>query len=214
MTRPDGSLRWTFEVNPSSKFRVVVTADPENVKAVLATRFSDFGKGADFHDVFESLFGEGIFSVDGQEWQAARKLMRPLFSKDRLVDTTVFEKHTQRLISALGGSRNFPPDNRVVDIQPILYDFTLDASVDYLVGYDMASIVKETEFSEAFDYLRHRVGVFMRAQSVFPLSEIVSRVTQFAYKLTGIFRDSCPIRSTTNSSESWKISPGHSFSRP
>ncbi|KAI5303242.1 Glycoside hydrolase, 38 vacuolar alpha mannosidase [Ascosphaera pollenicola] len=164
MTRPDGSLRWTYEVNSHSKFRCISTSDPENVKAILATQFSDYGRGAHFHDAFETLFGEGIFSVDGQAWYNARKLMRPLFSKDRLVDTTVFEKHVERLLPLLDGSRSSPFENKAVHIQPLLYAYTLDASVDYLVGHDLASIVTQNAFKEAFDYIKHRLGMFMRAQ--------------------------------------------------
>ena len=31
----------------------IMTVDPENIKALLATQFNDFGKGKEFHDSWE-----------------------------------------------------------------------------------------------------------------------------------------------------------------
>jgi hypothetical protein len=33
----------------------IVTVDPENVKAILATQFNDFGKGAELHGALEPV---------------------------------------------------------------------------------------------------------------------------------------------------------------
>jgi hypothetical protein len=33
--------------------RPIMTVDPENIKALLATQFNDFGKGQEFHDSWE-----------------------------------------------------------------------------------------------------------------------------------------------------------------
>jgi hypothetical protein len=32
-----------------------MTLDPENIKALLATQFNDFGKGQEFHDGWEMV---------------------------------------------------------------------------------------------------------------------------------------------------------------
>ena len=40
--------------------RVIMTADPENIKAILATQFKDYGKGEQFHKDFESFLGDGM----------------------------------------------------------------------------------------------------------------------------------------------------------
>jgi hypothetical protein len=39
--------------------RVIMTADPENIKAILATQFKDYGKGEQFHKDFEDFLGDG-----------------------------------------------------------------------------------------------------------------------------------------------------------
>jgi hypothetical protein len=43
-----GGNRWTAETRTLGR-RIVFTADPENIKAILATQFGDYGKGDPFH---------------------------------------------------------------------------------------------------------------------------------------------------------------------
>jgi hypothetical protein len=47
------------------------TIDPENIKAVLATNFKDFGLGQR-HQAFGPLLGRGIFTTDGGQWEHSR----------------------------------------------------------------------------------------------------------------------------------------------
>jgi hypothetical protein len=49
----------------------VRTIDPENVKAVLATNFHDFGLGQRLK-AFGPLLGSGIFTSDGAHWEHSR----------------------------------------------------------------------------------------------------------------------------------------------
>jgi hypothetical protein len=37
--------------------RFIFTADPENIKAVLATQFDDYGKGEEFNRSFHEFLG-------------------------------------------------------------------------------------------------------------------------------------------------------------
>lgn len=46
----------------------VSTADPENVKAILATQFREFELGPMRASVLGPLLGRGIFTSDGEEW--------------------------------------------------------------------------------------------------------------------------------------------------
>ena len=51
--------------------RVTFTMDPENLKAVLATKFKDFGLGQRLA-AFGPLLGQGIFTTDGSHWEHSR----------------------------------------------------------------------------------------------------------------------------------------------
>ena len=92
----------TVEQNFAGR-RFLFTADPENIKAMLATQFNDFGKGETFHRDWKPFLGDGIFATDGQQWQDSRALLRPQFIKSRVGDLEVLEHHTQKLLSLMGG---------------------------------------------------------------------------------------------------------------
>jgi cytochrome P450 len=102
MFRTYGRGGWTIEVG-SGYSRIVLTSDPENIKAVLATQFKDFGKGERFNREWHDFLGDSIFTTDGDKWHDSRLLIRPQFIKDRLSDIAVFEKHFQELASKMGG---------------------------------------------------------------------------------------------------------------
>ena len=62
--------------------QAVLTADPENLKVMLAKNFQDFGLGDTRKDGLKPLFGSGIFNFDGQVWQVSWKSM-PISSLSR-----------------------------------------------------------------------------------------------------------------------------------
>jgi cytochrome P450 len=78
--------------------RVILTVEPENIKAILATQFKDYGKGEQFHKDFHAFLGDGIFTTDGTLWHDSRQLIRPQFIKDRVSDLDIFEEHVQVLL--------------------------------------------------------------------------------------------------------------------
>jgi hypothetical protein len=51
----------------------IVTDEPENIQAVLATRFQDFTLGRRLL-VFGPLLGRGIFTADGAHWTVSSPL--------------------------------------------------------------------------------------------------------------------------------------------
>lgn len=95
--------------------RFIFTADPENIKAVLAAQFEDYGKGETFHKEWKDFLGDSIFTTDGEEWRNSRNLLRPQFVKTRVSDLDIFEKHLDVLISMMGGN------GEVVDISELFY---------------------------------------------------------------------------------------------
>lgn len=47
---------------------IMVTNEPENLKALLATQFNDFEIGPQRRGNFFPMFGNGIFTADGKMW--------------------------------------------------------------------------------------------------------------------------------------------------
>ncbi len=55
-----GPNQYTIEAGVGE--RVVLTAEPENIKAILATQFKDYGKGEQFRLDFKDFLGDGMHS--------------------------------------------------------------------------------------------------------------------------------------------------------
>jgi cytochrome P450 len=157
---------WTVESAIGGE-RLILTADPENIKAILATQFTDYGKGKQFNKDFHDFLGDSIFTTDGQQWHDSRQLIRPLFIKDRLSDIEIFEKHCQQLIPMLGGQ------GQTVDACDLFFRFTLDAATDFLLGRSVDSLTHEqVDFARAFNTVQHVQGLIAKSG---PLNWIIPR---------------------------------------
>ncbi|KAL2184298.1 cytochrome P450 [Thermothelomyces heterothallicus CBS 203.75] len=134
--------------------RIVFTADHENIKAILATQFNDYGKGEPFHQEWRAFLGDSIFTTDGALWHDSRQLIRPQFIRDRVSDLHVFEKHMRILFRAIanGGAldgENQPVDidagnGKPVEISDLFFRFTLDSATEFLLGHDVKSLRRQT----------------------------------------------------------------------
>ncbi|KAF7715881.1 Uncharacterized protein PECH_007993 [Penicillium ucsense] len=150
----------TAEVDAGISSRIVLTKDPENIKAILTGQFADYGKGETFHREWKEFLGDSIFATDGELWSRSRQLIRPMFARERLVDTEIFEKHVQKLIPLLGKN---PGGGRIVDVGSLFFRYTLDASTDYLLGQGTDSLENPaTRFAEAFRYVQQRQAELFR----------------------------------------------------
>ena len=134
----------TVEV-PLGGQRFVFTVQPENIKAILATQFSDFGKGQPFHEDWKDFLGDSIFTTDGDRWHYSRQLIRPQFVKSRVSDLELFETHVQQLIGLMGGQ------GQEVEVDALFYRYTLDTAMDILLGHSVNSLGNpQSEFAEVF----------------------------------------------------------------
>ena len=134
----------TVEI-PLGGQRFIFTAQPENIKAILATQFSDYGKGEPFHKDWQDFLGDSIFTTDGDLWHGSRQLIRPQFVKSRVSDLELFETHVQQLIGLMGGQ------GQEVDVDALFYRFTLDTAMDILLGHSIDNLGNpQNEFAEAF----------------------------------------------------------------
>ncbi|EFX02953.1 cytochrome p450 alkane monooxygenase [Grosmannia clavigera kw1407] len=172
--------------------RIIFTDDPENIKALLATQFGDYGKGEPFHREWKEFLGDSIFTTDGARWHASRQLIRPQFVKDRVSDLQIFESHLQTLFIAMsvGGdaaataaalqspaSGPVSSSGRVLEMSDLFFRFTLDVATDFLLGTDIQSLtIPRQEFAEAFNEVQHMQSMISRTG---PANIFVPR---FAYR--------------------------------
>ncbi|GJN72923.1 cytochrome P450 52A11 [Purpureocillium lilacinum] len=167
---------WTREARIVGQ-RIIFTADPENVKAMLATQFNDFGKGKPFHEEWKEFLGDSIFTTDGSQWHNSRQLIRPQFTRDRVSDLECFESHMETLFKAManGGPLNgenqvvdmSQNDGRVLDISNLFYRYTLDVATDFLLGTDVKSLsTPKQEFAEAFNEVQRIQNIITRTNKL------------------------------------------------
>jgi cytochrome P450 len=143
--------------------RCIFTADPENIKAILATQFTDYGKGKPFHEDWKDFLGDSIFTTDLDQWHNSRQLIRPQFIKDRVSDLDVFEQHVQILMAQIkkGGQER---EGREVDVSDLFFRYTLDAATHFLLGRSVGSLeLGEHEFADSFNEVQRIQNIIARA---------------------------------------------------
>lgn len=149
---------------PASTGSLVITMNPENMKAMLLTQFSDFGIGVR-KQAFGPLLGNGIFASEGQHWKHSRTLLKPQFVKEQVAHVKMLEPHVQMLAKHIRANRGF------FDIQLLFHRFTLDAGTHFLfgesvndlkdasVGYDPLEnyVTGRDEFNQALTFVQSYV---------------------------------------------------------
>merc|ERR1712070_1101313 len=140
--------------------RIVFTADEENIKAILATQFQDYGKGPRFRQEWKDFLGLSIFTTDGDLWHNSRQLLRPQFIKDRVSDLNTFENHVQVMLPMFAGRMPGDP----VRVDDLFFRFTLDAATDFILGKSVDSLHNgQAEFAQAFAVVQNVQSTMARA---------------------------------------------------
>jgi cytochrome P450 len=135
----------------------VLTIDPENVKAILATQFKEFDLGGR-HSEFQPLMGDGIFTLSGDGWHHSRTLLRPQFTNEQVSRLHDIEQHTQTLLSIF---KEQSAQGKPFDCQPYFFKLTLDTATEFLFGESTDTLslgrkadprlAKSEEFADAFN---------------------------------------------------------------
>ncbi|PLN77788.1 putative cytochrome P450 family protein [Aspergillus taichungensis] len=117
---------------------VIITCDPKNVQALLATQFKDFELGSSRRKSLHPLLGNGIFTTDGEHWSRSRALLRPQFTRDQISDLDLEERHVQHAFRAM------PVDPATgwtspIDIQTLFFRLTIDSATEFLFGESVNS---------------------------------------------------------------------------
>ncbi|PNX95868.1 cytochrome p450 86b1-like protein [Trifolium pratense] len=126
-----------------------------NVNHITSKNFSNYGKGSDFHQIFEAL-GVGIFNLDFNEWKQERTMLHTLLkikSFEIIFQQIIQKKLENCLIPFLDhhASKGVP----VLDLQDILERLTFDITCTSLFGFDPNCLpYKFDEFSSEIDYLK------------------------------------------------------------
>ncbi|KAH9908662.1 cytochrome P450 [Xylariomycetidae sp. FL2044] len=132
----------------------VLTRDPRNIASILTEQQSKFGYGILRSLCFGPLLGDGIFTEDGPAWAASRRLLAPGLSGPHFPALHVLESHFQDLLRTVASSLKTSP---LVDVRPIIHNYTLDTATDLFLGVSTDLLSQPTDantegvrFSKAF----------------------------------------------------------------
>ncbi|KAG8629194.1 hypothetical protein KVT40_003059 [Elsinoe batatas] len=154
--------------------RSILTADEENIKAILATQFGDYGKGPRFNKDWHDFLGDSIFTTDNQAWHDSRALIRPQFIKDRVSDLRVFEEHLQVMLPQMKSRAPGVP----INFTELIFRYTLDSATHFLLGASVDSLVTpKSAFADAFAEVQRVQSLIARAG---PLNRFVPRKSFYA----------------------------------
>ncbi|KAJ3919387.1 cytochrome P450 [Lentinula edodes] len=142
----------------------VMTLEPEHIKAILATQFNNFEKGLVNYQQLKSLLGSGVFNSDGDMWKFHRNMTRPFFSKTRISDFDIFERHADNTISAMKQrlAQGYP-----IEFQDAIGRFTLDSATEFLFGKDVGSLGAGLPYPKGAPIIQKDSSTFNHPSNVF-----------------------------------------------
>ncbi|KAL1801281.1 hypothetical protein ACET3X_001623 [Alternaria dauci] len=181
-----GRYTWGLSLLGTSN---LITAEPRNVQALLATQFDDFIMGTARRTNLKTALGRSIFAVDGKAWHRARETMRPIFSRENVSRLELLEEHVQtmlQIIETKDEGLTTDADDRAwsapVSLAVLLPRLTMDSATELFLGQSTHSLKKalarqqqksgnEEHDADSFDHAFERMlailGTRMRLRSLY-----------------------------------------------
>jgi cytochrome P450 len=181
-----GRYTWGLSLLGTSN---LITAEPRNVQALLATQFDDFIMGAARRTNLKTVLGRSIFAVDGKAWHSARETMRPLFSRENVSRLELLEQHVQtmlRIIETRDQGLATDSEGRAwsapISLATLLPCLTMDSATELFLGQSTHSLKtllgeghqkdgkhqdEEESFNHAFERMLGILGTRMRLRKLY-----------------------------------------------
>ncbi|KAK0648079.1 cytochrome P450 alkane hydroxylase [Cercophora newfieldiana] len=163
------------------------TIDPANLEAILSSKFEDWSFGLRRAITFP-MFGDGIFTQEGEAWKHSRFMLRPQLAHRQYEDLQLLHEPVDDLLDSLAQSGG------IVDLQPLFFRLTLDVTTAFLFGESIRSLKSapgspEHNFAAAFDLAQSYVIQRFRLLDLYWLiggrkfREACRQVNEFADKV-------------------------------
>lgn len=122
---------------PILDYELLVTRDPENVRAIFQTHSADWDISNMRANAFMPFLGEGVFTSTGAQWKHSRALVRPQFAHEQISNLPMIERHVQAMQRVLKVGED--KWTAKLDLQPLFFYFSIDAATDFLYGQSVHS---------------------------------------------------------------------------
>ncbi|KAH7015467.1 cytochrome P450 [Ilyonectria destructans] len=149
----------TFAINFFGK-RQIYTSEPENLKAMTATNFHDFGiEPMRRHTKGSMPFADkGISTVDGKDWEFSRFLLKPFFYREVYTSTDRIKPFADHFMSLI------PEDGESFNMQSLIQRWFLDLTTNFIFGKPMDALTHPDRARITWAMLDVLRGGRMRAQ--------------------------------------------------
>lgn len=161
-----------FNTGPQSLF---LLNDPNHIDHVLSSNYQNYKKSK-YYDRVKSIFGEGMFTVDGEVWRRKRQLVQPAFHHRKIealcgVMTKVAEETVERWRPAAA-------QGEPIDLASEMMQISLSISIRAFMSVDYP--LEVTPMARALTVLM-RAGE-KRIWSLFDFSQYLPTPSNFRVK--------------------------------
>ncbi|GAA5997838.1 hypothetical protein JCM5350_002745 [Sporobolomyces pararoseus] len=135
--------------------RMIEISSPHMLEYVQKTNFNNYVKGPLFYKNLSGLLGDGIFVVDGTQWQAQRKATSKIFTANNFkgVISQSIDTNMSKLMTIIGRHAD---SGTTFDLSELFFRFTLSSFSEMAFGSNFGALSTETDepvpFAKAFDY--------------------------------------------------------------
>lgn len=151
-----GGRTWRLQIVGAPP--LVVVSSVECFEDVLKTQFEVFDKGERMNNILRDVAGGGIVAVDGERWNAQRKMISRLFTMRAFRETISQCVHDYTLV--LGRKLNtLARTGEPVDFADVMHRFSFDVFTDIAFGLQANSLEggEHTAFMEAMGHIIHHL---------------------------------------------------------
>src|SRR5260370_21266903 len=132
--------------------RVLLLTNPADVETILIQNAADFGRSPEVKGL-RGVFGDGIYSSEGERWRKQRRVVQPAFHHDRIMkySSTMVERMKARADKWRHGER--------LDILKEMIGFTTDVICEVIFGQEQSADAKAVanSVSVVFENLRAEI---------------------------------------------------------
>jgi cytochrome P450 len=132
--------------------RALLLTNPADVEAILVQNAPDFGRSPEVK-ALRALFGDGVYSSEGERWRKQRRVVQPAFHHDQIVkySSTMVARMATRVKKWKSGSR--------LDILKEMLGFTTDVICEVVFGPEQDADAKAiaNSISVIFENLRAEI---------------------------------------------------------
>ncbi|KAG6819311.1 hypothetical protein H0H93_013137 [Arthromyces matolae] len=141
-----------------------------------------------------SVLGSGVFNSDGDMWKFHRSMTRPFFTRDRISDFDLFDRHATTVFTLI---KERMRSGHAIDFQDLMSRFTLDSASEFLFGHCVHSLSASIPYPHNATYVppdsstvqAKRANAF--ASAFLQSQEIIASRERYGWiwPLTEIFED-------------------------